>query len=342
MIRNQSCSALSSVEVQYIVNSGAIQTALINLNPALPVNEISSISLPQLSFPLGNNTLQFSIVKANDVSDENPDNGKATYNFLIDNQQDRIPLRENFDMLSWPVISPQDGISWQLQFTNYENSATVQAYNTGTVGTEAWLATPVLDFSSAAKASVFFDYSYAFNGIRYDRLKVMASTDCGTTYPTTLMDLSGPNLANVNNAQPWTPSASSQWKNNVYTNLNTFAGQQNIRLAFVFINSTGNNFYLDNIDFYVSDNPNPVELGEDVFSVYWDTPTSAAVTFNLEERSTIRIQVLDVIGRMYMDITAPDILNQTFPVNLGQANAGIYLMRIQVGNQFFVNKFYLP
>jgi hypothetical protein len=217
----------------------------------------------------------------------------------------------------------------------------VQAFDQGISGTEAWLATPVLDFSSAFKASVFFDYSYGFNGTESDRLKVVASTNCGNTYPIILFDRMGPALATANSSIPWHPATESNWKRNSFINLNTLAGEKNVRLAFVFTNATGNNFYLDNIEFFLSDNPNPVDVSPEYYSVYWNNSSPAAVTFNLPERMDVRIQVVDILGRSFIDTTAPDILNQTFPIDLGGASPGIYLLRVQSQVMHSVTKFYL-
>jgi hypothetical protein len=341
-ILNRGCSPVGSVNVQFQLNNGQKQTTLIAISPALPVNQITTIQLPVINFQSGANNLQITLLQANGINDDFTDNNTISRAFLIDNQQEMIPYINRFNTLNWPAISPQGDLAWELQFTNvHENSATVQAFNNGTTGSETWLASPVLDFSRTLKASVFFDYAYAFNGTRYDRLKVVASTDCGQTYPHVLFDKTGPNLATTNSAAAWTPTVESEWRRQ-YINLNAFAEKTNIRLAWVFINSRGNNFYLDNINYYLSDNPNPVDVGDALFSVYWDSPTSAAVTFNLEERMAIGIQVYDILGRSYLDITEPDILNQTFPVDLGGANAGIYLMRIRVGSAYYVQKFYLP
>jgi hypothetical protein len=341
-IRNQSCSELNSVKVDYSINQGANQSSIITLSPPLGINQTTVVNLPSITPGSGINSISIQLSEVNGQADENPGNGTLSQQFLVDDSEDFIPLREEFTSMNWPLISPQQGIQWEIQATNYGNSATVQAYNQGTNGTESWLATPILDFSSSLTASVFFDFSYAYNGVNYDRLKILASTDCGNSYPDKLLDVSGPNMAITTSTVPWLPSSPSQWLNRYYINLNSYAGNDQVRFAFVFINARGNNAYLDNLEFFVSDDPNPVDTGDELFSVYWSSPNSASVTFNLDERSNINIQVFDILGRSYIDTSAPNILNQTFPVDLGGANSGIYLMRIQVAGRYYVSKFYLP
>jgi hypothetical protein len=221
----------------------------------------------------------------------------------------------------------------------------VQAFNQGIVGEEVWLATPVLDFKNISKASMFFDYSYAFNGIENDRLRVVISTNCGESYQplNPAFDKSGALLAVQNLNQPWTPSSTNDWfikQNDPFINLSEFAGEEKVRIAFVFTNATGNNLYLDNIEFFLDDDPTPPEV-EEPYAIYWKNNLEATVTFNLTERQTIGIYVVDVMGREFINTKATDILNQTFPIELGNAAAGIYIMRVQVGDRFYASKFYL-
>lgn len=341
-IRNRGCAPVISVTINYSINLGAPQTNIVSLSTPLNINNVASLIIPSVTFQEGVNVFSFSITHANGSPDEDLPNGTLQSNFLVDKSMDRIPLREKFDVLNWARISPQSGINWSLKGTTFANSASVQAFNQGTVGTEAWLVSPVLDLSTATKASVFFDLSYAYNGTDFDRLRILSSTDCGNTYDElTLFDESGSNLANTNSTASWLPTTSSQWQLNKYINLTAFAGKENVRLAFVFTNARGNNIYLDNIEFFLSDNPDPVNVGNDLYSVYWSSANQASVTFNLADRMPVRIQVVDIMGRTYVDTLAPDILNQTFPIELGNASTGIYLLRVQIGAQYYVTKFFL-
>ncbi len=341
-VRNRSCVTLTSIRVEYSVNAGVMQGHTLSLPAPLPVNAATILRLPLTSFQQGVNTLSVNITEANGLPDENPDNSTITSPILVNKSEDRIPLREKFDLLSWPEINPQAGITWQLTSTNFGNSASVLAHNqSASIGTEAWLATPVLDFSNASTASVFFDLSYAYTGSNFDRLKILGSTDCGNSYPITLFDRAGFQLSNTTTTAPWLPTTTNQWQRGRYLNLNQLAGLNNVRLAFVFTHAGGNNLYLDNLEFFLSDDPNPVNLGTEEFSIYWQTNQNATVTFNLEERSPVRIMVVDLLGRMYIDTTAPDILNQTFPVDLGQAGSGIYIIRVQTASRLYTEKFYL-
>src|SRR5690606_5955959 len=129
-------------------------------------------------------------------------------------------------------------------------------------------------------------------------------------------------------------------QNDPFINLSEFAGEEKVRIAFVFTNATGNNLYLDYIEFFLDDDPTPPDV-EEPYAIYWKNNLEATVTSNLTERQTICIYVVDVMGREFINTKATDILNQTFPIELGNAAAGIYIMRVQVGDRFYASKFYL-
>jgi hypothetical protein len=78
--------------------------------------------------------------------------------------------------------------------TNKKSSLGFQAFSNPNRGEETWLATPVLDLSRTNKASVFFDVSYATQSNGNERLRVLASTDCGQTYPFCLYDQAGESI----------------------------------------------------------------------------------------------------------------------------------------------------
>jgi hypothetical protein len=342
-VRNYSCNPIVSLKMNYSVNgSTPLTTNFTGLN--ISPNATADLTLGSALLTPGLNTLTAAIDEVNGSPDGRPDNSILNVSILVDNTSDRIPLRETFSELTWPVINPTDGTLWTLNPTNFNQSASFRAFDAPDGPNESWLTTPVLDFSNALTASLFFDLSYAWNGSQNDRLRILVSQDCGNTYQSlspTPFDKSGLQLANSISTEFWQPIVTSDWQLRKYLNLSAYAGQDDIRLAFVFTNRNGNNIYLDNLEFYVSDDPQPVDIGDALYSVYWHDDFQASVTFNLTQRSAVRIDVMDSMGRSFISTTAQDILNQTFPIDIGNVAAGIYILRIQIGQKSYATKFYL-
>ncbi len=131
----------------------------------------------------------------------------------------------------------------------------LNAFNNTNIGDKSWFVSPTLDFSAATEASLTFDLSYAFRGSNIDQLLILASTDCGISYTDTVFNESRAELANgESSSSSWLPE-DSDWQRGLTINLTAYAGESSVRIAFVFVNANGNNIYLDNIEFFVSETP---------------------------------------------------------------------------------------
>jgi hypothetical protein len=60
------------------------------------------------------------------------------------------------------------------------------------------------------------------------------------------------------------------------------------------------------------------------------------VSFNLPERGTVVLDIIDPMGKVLISETLPDILNQTFPFSLSNRSSGVYLVRVvTAGDVYF-------
>lgn len=341
-VRSLSCDPISTLKVQYRVNSGSLLTTIFTGLNLLP-GSVTELPFGTLTLQPGVNTLFAKVLEVNGITDGNPDNSEFSQRILLDTSTDRIPLRERFNELNWPVINPTNGSEWQLHTTNFNLSASFRAFQAPDGPNESWLVTPTLDFSGVTKASMFFDLSYAWNGSDNDRLRILVSTDCGDTFQQVLppFDRTGLALANTISPLSWQPENESQWQLKRYVNLSDYAGYEQVRIAFVFTNNQGNNIYIDNVEFFLSDDPDPLFLQDGPFAVYWETLSEAKVTFNLEERSDVFVEILDATGRRVSGTTLPDVLNQTYSITTGIANEGLYIFRAHIGGRRYALKFFL-
>jgi hypothetical protein len=170
-----------------------------------------------------------------------------------------------------------------------------------------------------------------------DKLRIIASTDCGTTYSDTIALLSGTTLSDGRTSlSSWKPQTADDWSSQSHV-LSSLIGKSDVRIAFVFTNDNGNNIYLDNLEFFVSDSP--IKLTE-VFSVYPNPVEhdNAVITFNLPEKGAVTVEVADAMGKILIRETLDDILNQTFPLQLTNAATGVYLVRIMASNAVYLKK----
>lgn len=340
-IQNAGSVIVHDITVDYQVNGAPVQSLTVDaLNLAFGGEQV--LPLPEITFNEGVNTLMVNVRDPNGQPDNNTDNNSETFTIVVNNERDRIPLRENFEQdfaPAWTLVNPDGETQWEIIDTNFGRSLYVNSFANGEPGEEAWLVSPVLDFSRTEDASMLFDISSGVRGSSIDVLTILSSTDCGVTYT----PVSYPAQSGVTSDANWFPQSEDDWKRNVTVNLNTLAGQENVRIAFVVRNQEGNNVYLDNIEFFVSADPDPIEITE-LYSIYgYDLSnpllTDLKITFNLPERQHVRYSVINAAGQFETDGILNDVLNQTYPLNLSdKLPAGVYFIRVQVDGKFYSSK----
>ena len=168
----------------------------------------------------------------------------------------------------------------------------------------SWFVSPVLDFSDAVTASLFFDLSFQHKSIdsikdpSEEVFKVLVSRDCGKTFDEVLFTRNESSLFEGNMKADLVPSSAADWKQ-IFLNLNSLVGEESIRIAFVVSGNISNSLYVDNIEFFLSDDPLPFSTSE-LYSLYptkIDEMKSFYVTFNLDNRQPVVCELVDMAGK---------------------------------------------
>lgn len=333
-IKNQGTSIITSFKVTITTSSSATQRYS---NLAIEPGEERQFTLSKTSFNRGANTFSILVSEPNGISDNTPENNSKSLNLIVNDANDIIPLRQNFDntFSPWTIVSQPQSISWATIATNKNQSVVYTAFSNTVLGQQSWLVSPTLDLSQYQKASLFFDFSYASRGGQADELTILSSKDCGVTYSAIEFDKLGVELSDLTSSSPWTPRIAKDWSRQ-FVDLSSVAGNKSVRLAFVVTNGNGNNMFIDNIEFFTDDDPTPV-TAENPFSIYGST-SEFNITFNLEERQDVRLQLFDLVGRVIADQQLPNILNQTYQSDIRIQASGVYIVRMQIGNQFYASR----
>jgi len=343
-VKNFSTTAITSFQTQRSVNSGTAVSQTFS-NFSMAVGEERIFTLNAISLQNGKNQIALSIDLPNGLPDTSPTNNSLTFNSYVDNTKDASPLRQNFDeslQIPWIIASPPNALSWEGIQTNKKQSVVYHAYSNTSLSDQSWLVSPVLDLTRYDQQSLFFDLSYAVNGTREDRLKVLASTDCGVTYDINLFDRSGTEFSSGTSTLPWVPATDNDWKRQ-YIQLDTVSGKSNVRLALVINNGNGNNLYVDNIEIFAGSDSNP-PMTTVPYQLYYsthNTQSDIALTFNLVKKEDVRLQIFSAMGQLVTDNILPETLNQTYYFDLSLQATGIYLFRLQIENQVRTTKVYI-
>ena len=347
LVKNTGKNVISNFIINFSVD-GAPEVNILYDNPPLQPEEERIIQFNAIDLPVGNHTLDVRLSQPNAAMDQQPDNNFQSLSFTVDDNQDIIPIVNRFQgpaitdlsptKLSdsgqaWRVVNPDGDVTWQLAETQGNGAGNLSAqlphYNYTKTGQTDMLVSPTLDFSQTREASMFFKVSYAYYNAEYvDTLRVLISTDCGATYQP-IYEKFGEELSVTETTEEWFPITEADWRRE-FIDLTAFAGLENVRLAFAAVNGFGNNLFLDDIELFVSDDPDPI-IPEEKLVVY-PNPAGADglvhLTFNLLEKEEVNVQIFTMQGKMMGSYIFPNTLNQTYTLDFSQQPAGIYAMRI--------------
>ncbi len=335
-VKNSGTTNIVSFTVDYTLNNGSTKTKLVS-GIDLGINKSIDITLPSVFLDDGENSFSVELKSPNGVADLNPIDNTSTTTVILNDVKQNIPLSENFDgnfSEQWTITNPKGGMRFLPITTNYKTSLYFNAFDNTTSGDEAWLVSPVFNFSSIAVTRMFLDLSYKVNPGTNDRLRILASTDCGYSFTTTLFDKTGTELSpNETSSDSWKPEQESDWQK-LSVDLSALAGKDNVRLAFVATNDNGNNLYLDNIQFFIIRN---------IFSVYPNPASkeSIYITLNLPEVGTAQLDIIDRMGKIIYTEIIDNASNQTLLLSLPNAANGLYFVRIKTSNQIHSEKLFI-
>jgi hypothetical protein len=343
LLENTGVSDVTSVTAKVTLNGAVIQTTTFD---GLIFDDNKEITLHLSPLSLADQVNHIAVELSTDettISNE-VENNYLTKIVMSDQQKDVIPIRMSFEDSThenWSNFNLHStaGMTWvvsegivgnhYLHFDSYQNT---------TIGDEAWFVSPALDFRRAKEASVVFDMSYRGRAMIKDDFEVVVSTNCGKTFEPSALELPEFDLSD----SEWVPQSAADWVH-LKADLSAYAGKQNIRVAFKMRNSNGNNLYLDNIEFFLTDEPDAV-LVEDEFNIFGydlEDPLNdnLQLAFNLANRSDVSCQIINSMGILVSEITWLDVLNQIYDLPLPESpGAGVYFVRLNIHGKNYTTR----
>ena len=215
----------------------------------------------------------------------------------------------------WTLTNPDAGITFrQVNTANGpslggSNSILMEFYSYSTTGQMDYLTSRAynnIDVTDSLK----FDWAYApYASSGYDdRLTVKVSTDGGTTFPFTIFDKAGMQLAtSAVTTNPFVPAGPQDWK--------TF--------SFCMGNLTG-----------ITRKPDAVPS---VFALYDNFPNPfnpvTTIRFDIPKNSDVRLNIFDINGKQVMSLVRGELTPGSYSISWDASGyaSGIYFYKIEAG-----------
>jgi PKD repeat protein len=250
-----------------------------------------------------------------------------------------VPYNEGFESIFFPgnewSVENEAGNMWEqnsLAAHSGVNSVYINNFSGNPSGTDVFI-TPTFNLTNVTNANLYFWLAFAARSTTStDQLKVFASTSCGQIWNIRYNN-SGLNLATAGIInQNFFPTA-AQWRQETVNIASTsYNNKPNVRFKFEYVQGNGNNIFIDDLNLDGTVGLNEVMEEALQFSVYPNPVISyATVDFTLEHRSDIKIDVVDVLGRIVNEIETTTLDAGEYQFELpGNVAPGLYSVRLHV------------
>lgn len=249
-----------------------------------------------------------------------------------------VPYSEGFETTTFPgtewTVENESGNTWvqtSIAAKTGVSSVYVNNYVGNTSQTSDVFYTPTYNLTNVTSANLTFWLAFAArSNSSTDRLKVWASTSCGQfwaiRYNKAGTTLSTAGLITSN----FTPTA-AQWRQETANiSSSSYNNAPNVRFKFDYYQSNGNNMFIDDLNLNGTVGLDEVYEQSLEFSVYPNPVMSkASVTFILTERKSVRVDVLDVMGRVVKELSQSELEAGEYQYELpADMSSGVYTVRL--------------
>ncbi|HEY6505131.1 MAG TPA: choice-of-anchor J domain-containing protein, partial [Chitinophagaceae bacterium] len=252
-VRNSSNENVNAFKVGYILDGGA--PVIQALNTLLTPTATSTVSFPAISPAGGTHTIKLFVadpLTGTGTLDASKLNDTLTRTFNVPTTSLPSVVQgfegTTFVPAGWVLLNPNNNATWTREAPGKTSgfSAFIDNYNNPNFGQVDMMQTPPVNTVNADAVTISFDVAHKNYPGSFDQLRVLVSTDCGTTF-TSVYSKSGATLATAGSTtDDFRDPTDAQWRNEVITLNSSFMGG-NLLVQFENSNDYGNNIYIDNI-----------------------------------------------------------------------------------------------
>jgi PKD repeat protein len=238
----------------------------------------------------------------------------------------QLPYFEGFEniSLSNPEWILTNG-SWEItDVASNSGNYCLKVNNLGSIeGTNHILESKTFDLSDSTSA--YFSFKYAFakrNNDNNDKLKILASKDCGKTWSLRKL-IQFSQLTTAANQSNFVPS-NDEWKQAVVSSIIGPYCVENFRFKFEFVAGGGNDLFIDDINISFENTVNLYEKENSLITIF---PNPSSNELNITSPAIInKIKIFDITGKMILE--KRHSLSE-IKIDIHQLNKGFYTVLIE-------------
>ena len=259
-----------------------------------------------------------------------------------------VPFFEGFENITFPgpewFVENEAGNTWTVTSNaahTDSNSVYINNHVGNTSNTTDVFVTPTYNLSNVTNASMTFWLAFApRTTTSTDQLKVFASTTCGQLWSIRYNKV-GTTLGTTGIiTSPFIPTAAQWRQETVSITGSTYNNKPNVRFKFDYLQSNGNNIYIDDINLNGTVGLNETMEAALDFVVYPNPVISkGSIEFTLENAQPVKIDVVDVMGRVVNEISENKLEAGEYQFELpADIASGLYSVRLNVNGYITTRK----
>ena len=346
-LKNEGANTITSAKINYDVDGNTPSSY--DWSGSIASGAVQSVTLPAITINTpGTRFINVAVAEINGVADVNTSNNLKTSSVGIYNTSVAAPLTEDFQSVAFPsnnyvISNPGNDETWNIGkgYGGFATGASQSAIKTllyyGAIGAKDEIILSKVDLSVLSSSSVFVNFDYAHAPVtattENDKLEIMTSTDCGTTW-TTALTISG--ATNVFTAAAtnyvYNPKA-SEWKK-LSADISSIATSTDALIKFVSTSGKGNNMWIDNINIGKQKITGVADIAKTESSSLVAFPNPAANSTNLSliltKSGVVNVEILNMLGERVstQSFSSLALGVNTVTVDLSKLNNGMYIMNV--------------
>ncbi|GAB3583272.1 hypothetical protein GCM10027345_28710 [Hymenobacter daeguensis] len=340
-LKNTGTTTVTSARIYYKVDANAWR--LYNWTGSLAANATAAVTMPNLNVAPGSHILADSVALPNGTVDVNGGNNKATASIVVYNNAGVVlPISTDFETsgtlpANWVLFDANaNGRNWLLTRSTTSNighnASTYLLYHNNfdyPSGEANYAILPAGILPTTGTKTLEFWQAYAQYSNEQDRLEVVYSTDCGTTW-TSMWNLVGANLATAPATTTRFVPTQSQW---VMRTVDVTAVPAGAMIALRATSNYGNSLFVDDVTLRASNATAVTNVVAATGTTLAPNPATsrAELTFELLKAAAVRIDVADALGRIVATPANGNLAAgvQHVAINTADLAGGVYSVTIR-------------
>jgi hypothetical protein len=340
-LKNTGTTTVTSARVYYKVDNNSWRTY--NWTGSLAANATTVVTMPNVNVAPGSHVLADSVALPNGTIDLNGGNNKVTANIVVYNSAGvTLPLSTDFETggtlpTNWVLYDANtNGRNWVLTRSSTanigHNASTYLLYHNNfdyPSGEANYAILPAAILPGTGTKTLEFWQAYAQYANEQDRLEVVYSTDCGTTW-TSVWSLAGANLATALPTTTRFLPNQSQW---LQRTVDVTAVPAGAMIALRATSNFGNSLFVDDVTLRASNTTAVATIVAANGTTLAPNPATnrAELSFELLKASAVRVDVVDALGRTVATPANGNLAAgvQHVAINTADLAGGIYSITIR-------------